>query len=52
MEMAYGDEATRRLHQEGLSYGKGFASYRVPTPRGACVTRCSHRVFPRRCARP
>lgn len=22
--MEYGDEATRRLHQEGLSYGKGF----------------------------
>jgi toxin HigB-1 len=24
MEMEYGDEATRRLHQEGFSYGKGF----------------------------
>ena len=24
MEMEYGDEATRRLHQEGISYGKGF----------------------------
>lgn len=24
MEMEYGDEATRRLHQEGVSYGKGF----------------------------
>ena len=24
MEMAYSDEATRRLHQEGVSYGKGF----------------------------
>ena len=24
MEMDYGDEATRRLHLEGLSYGKGF----------------------------
>jgi toxin HigB-1 len=24
MEMEYGDEATRRLHLEGLSYGKGF----------------------------
>lgn len=22
--MEYGDEATRRLHQEGISYGKGF----------------------------
>jgi toxin HigB-1 len=22
--MEYGDEATRRLHLEGLSYGKGF----------------------------
>ena len=24
MEMEYGDEAPRRLHQEGISYGKGF----------------------------
>ena len=24
MEMEYGDEATRRLHLEGISYGKGF----------------------------
>lgn len=24
MEMEYGDEATRRLPQEGVSYGKGF----------------------------
>jgi toxin HigB-1 len=24
MEMEYGDEATRRLHLKGLSYGKGF----------------------------
>ena len=24
MEVEYGDEATRRLHQEGVSYGKGF----------------------------
>ena len=24
MELEYGDEATRRLHQEGISYGKGF----------------------------
>jgi proteic killer suppression protein len=24
MEMEYGDDATRRLHQEGISYGKGF----------------------------
>jgi len=24
MEMEYGDEATRRLHVEGISYGKGF----------------------------
>jgi toxin HigB-1 len=24
MEMEYGDEATRRLHQEGISDGKGF----------------------------
>ena len=24
MEMEYGDEATRRLHLEGVSYGKGF----------------------------
>lgn len=24
MEMEYGDEATRRLHQEGISYGKRF----------------------------
>lgn len=24
MEMEYGDEATRRLHQDGVSYGKGF----------------------------
>lgn len=24
MEMEYGDEATRRLHREGISYGKGF----------------------------
>jgi toxin HigB-1 len=24
MEMEYGDEATRRLHQAGVSYGKGF----------------------------
>jgi proteic killer suppression protein len=24
MEIEYGDEATRRLHQEGVSYGKGF----------------------------
>jgi toxin HigB-1 len=24
MEMENGDEATRRLHQEGVSYGKGF----------------------------
>ena len=24
MEMEYGDEATRRLHEEGVSYGKGF----------------------------
>lgn len=24
MEMEYGDEATRLLHQEGTSYGKGF----------------------------
>jgi toxin HigB-1 len=24
MEMEYGDEDTRRLHQEGVSYGKGF----------------------------
>jgi proteic killer suppression protein len=24
MEMEYGDEATRRLHQQGISYGKGF----------------------------
>ncbi len=24
MEMEYGDEATRRLHQEGVSYDKGF----------------------------
>ncbi len=24
MEMEYGDEATRRLHQEGISYGKSF----------------------------
>jgi len=24
MELEYGDEATRRLHQEGVSYGKGF----------------------------
>jgi proteic killer suppression protein len=22
--MEYGDEATRRLHQDGISYGKGF----------------------------
>jgi toxin HigB-1 len=22
--MEYGDEATRRLHQEGIPYGKGF----------------------------
>ena len=22
--MEYGDEATRRLHEEGVSYGKGF----------------------------
>lgn len=22
--MEYGDETTRRLHQEGISYGKGF----------------------------
>lgn len=24
MELEYGDEATRRLHQEGISFGKGF----------------------------
>lgn len=24
MELEYGDEATRRLHQEGISLGKGF----------------------------
>ena len=24
MEMEYGDDATRRLHQEGVSYGRGF----------------------------
>ncbi len=24
MDMEYGDEATRRLHLEGISYGKGF----------------------------
>jgi toxin HigB-1 len=24
IEMEYGDEATRRLHQEGISYRKGF----------------------------
>lgn len=29
MEMEYGDEATRRLHQEGISYGKGQAIMRL-----------------------
>ena len=24
MEMEYGDEATRQLHLQGISYGKGF----------------------------
>jgi toxin HigB-1 len=24
MDMEYGDEATRRLHQEGISFGRGF----------------------------
>ncbi len=24
MELEYGDEATRRLHQQGISLGKGF----------------------------
>jgi len=24
MEMEYGDEATRRLHLDGIGYGKGF----------------------------
>jgi len=24
MEIEYGDEATRRLHQEGTNYGEGF----------------------------
>ncbi len=24
MEMQYGDDATRRLHLDGISYGKGF----------------------------
>ncbi len=24
MEMAYGDDATRRLHLDGISYGRGF----------------------------